>query len=97
MEAKKDRAPKPIKDLFAVYKKRLKPPQSSVEKEARKIIEEVTTFALTEDQVSFTPGTRTLYLAVPSVLKQEILFKKDDILNECRRCFGKDATPKVIL
>jgi len=93
-------APKPMKrlgDLFARYKKTLKAPQASIEKEALVVIEEVTTIKLSIDQINYTVSTRTLALNIPSVVKSELRLKQKNILQELETRLGRDSAPKTIL
>ncbi len=87
---------KPIGDLFEKYKMRFKAPQGSVETEAIIVIESVTGFALKKEQVVYTVSTKTLSLQVPSILKTEILFKKEPILAALQKNLGKESSPQVL-
>lgn len=84
---------KKISDLFDKYKKTLRPPQSSVEKEVVAIIEDVAGFTIKPEQVTYQPNTKTVQLNVPSVLKTEILKQQSRILSELQRCLGKNNAP----
>lgn len=91
--------PKPMKQisaLFEKYKNHFKPPQSSVEKAAAEVIKEVTGFSVAAEKIDFTVSTKTLSLRVPSILKTEILFKQQDILEALRERLGADSAPQKI-
>lgn len=91
------RAMKRVGDLFEKYRTRFKAPQASVEKECVVVIKEVSGFDLTTNQVAYTVSTRTVSLRVPSVLKSELRFHQQAILQELENRLGKDGCPKVIL
>lgn len=88
---------KQIGDLFEKYRKTLRAPQASVEKECVKVIVEVTGFSITQNQLSYTVSTRTLHLKMPSVLKQEILLQREAILSALKSHLHEQSYPKTIL
>jgi hypothetical protein len=88
---------KQVSDLFETYKTRFKAPQKTVEKECIAVITTVTQFTLTEAQVKYTVSTRTIAIQAPSILKNELRFKQQQILQELENRLGKDGCPKVIL
>jgi len=91
--------PMPMKrlgDLFERYRTRFKAPQASVEKECIVIIEELTTFKLELNQLEYTVSTKTLSLRVPSILRNEILFQKTEILEKLKAHLGADNCPTYI-
>lgn len=71
---------KKASDLFEKYKTILKPPQATVEKECAAVIEEVVGITVSADKLSYTPSNKTLALKVPSVLKQEIMLHKEEVV-----------------
>jgi len=91
------RAMKRVGDLFERYKTRFKAPQASVEKECIAVIKEVTGFDLTLNQVTYTVNTHVIALQIPSVLKSELRFHQQEILQQLENRLGKDGCPKVIL
>ena len=88
---------KHIGDLFEKYKKNLKAPQASVVKQVVKVIESVTHLSVQEQQVQYTVGTKTIYIHAPSILKQEILLQKTEILKQLKLELGEQSAPKTIL
>jgi len=88
---------KGIGDLFEKYKSRFRAPQATVEKACVEVIYEVTGFELTVEQVTYTVNTRTISLHVPSILKSELRFYNEKILNKLTDQLGKEGSPKVIL
>lgn len=88
---------KRVGDLFDRYTTRFKAPQASVEKECIAVIKQVTGFELTSSQVSYTVSTKTISLRVPSILKSELQFHHQVILQELENRLGKDGCPKVLL
>tara|TARA_B100000508_G_scaffold141049_1_gene145615 strand:- start:10198 stop:10494 length:297 start_codon:yes stop_codon:yes gene_type:complete len=87
------KAMKQIGALFDRYKNHFKPPQSSVEKTAQEVIKEITKFSIDLEKISFTVSTKTLALNVPSVLKNEIMFKQEIIIKALQDKLGKDSAP----
>jgi hypothetical protein len=88
---------KTVGDLFEKYRKLLKPPQASVEKECLEVIGEVTGFDLSDYKITYTVSTRTISLGVPSILKTEIKFNQEKILNQLKVNLGEANCPKVII
>ena len=86
-----------IKDLFAVYRKRLRAPQKSVIKEVVVVVRGVVPVEVTEKYFSYNVHTRTVTIHAPSVLKTEILQRKKDILHQLQERLGQQNTPTTIL
>jgi dienelactone hydrolase len=84
-------------NLLLRYKKILKPPQASVEKEAIVVIKEVCGLELQVGQISYTVATRTLYIKAPSLLRSELLMRRTGILEALRSRLGDDSYPTTIL
>ncbi len=87
---------KKIGDLFLKYKKNLKPPQKTVEKACIDKIFEITGFKLEPNQVIYTLSTRTVFLKIPSILKSEIKFHYQKVLDDLEKDLGKLNSPKQI-
>jgi hypothetical protein len=85
-----------VKDLFAKYRTNLKAPQKTVEIEALRVVGELMNITLKEEQVLYTPATRTLVFNIPSILKQEIKLRQNDILSELYSRLGEKSSPKNI-
>jgi len=83
-----------IGDLFSRYKKRLKPPQLSIEKITYRVIEDVTPLKIPLKKIKYTVGTKTLSINVPSVVKSELTFYKKDILKALENELGINNSPK---
>jgi hypothetical protein len=86
-----------VRDLFEKYRKTLQAPQKTVELEGIKIIGEITGIKLSEDQISYTPSTRVLYINAPSLIKQELKIKNKQILDEIKNSLGVKSSPQTIL
>lgn len=86
-----------VGDLFEKYRKLLKPPQASVEKECLEAIKEVTGFDLSDYKITYTVSTRTISISAPSVLKTEIKFSQEKILSQLKNSLGETNCPKVII
>lgn len=84
-------------NLLELYKKRFKAPQASVEKECLQVIQELTQFTLTIDQVSYTVSNRSLKINAPSIIKSELRLYHSQILNEVQKRLGESTSPKIIL
>lgn len=85
-----------VKDLFAKYRTSLKAPQKTVELEVIRVIGELLNLTLREEQVSYTPSSRTLVFNVPGILKQEIKLRQNEILTELSSRLGEKSSPKNI-
>lgn len=88
---------KRIGDLFEKYRLHIKAPQKSVERESILVVKKITNFDLTEEQVIYTPATRTLYIKAPSILKSELQLHYPVILKELALKLGKVNSPNTIL
>lgn len=88
---------KHLGSLFDRYRKILVPPQASVEKRVAEIICEITPLTITKEQVSYSVGSKTIVLKVPSILKSELQHHKTAILGRLESEMGIKNSPKVIL
>ena len=87
---------KHLSTLFDRYKKILVPPQASVEKRVAELITEITPFTITQKQVKYSVGSKTISLQVPSVLKSELNHHKAAILKQLETEMGIKNCPKTI-
>jgi hypothetical protein len=87
----------PVRDLFEKYRKNLKAPQKTVELEAVRVIGELLNLKIKEELVSYTPSSRTLVLHVPSLLKQEIKLRQNEVLSELKSRLGDKGCPTTLL
>ncbi len=85
-----------VKDLFEKYRKNLKAPQKTVELEAIRVVGEMFGFTLNEEQVMYTPNTKTLVFNIKGILKQEIKLRQNDFLSELSSRLGENNSPKNI-
>jgi hypothetical protein len=88
---------KTVGDLFEKYRKNLKPPQASIEKECVRVITEVTGLDITNFKLTYTVATRTVSLQMPSIIKTEIQFHQQEILSRLQNDLGENSCPKVII
>lgn len=88
---------KHLSSLFERYQKILIPPQASVEKRTAEIICEITPLQVTQKQVAYNVGTKTLSLQVPSIIKSELQHHKVAILKQLEQELGVKNCPKVLL
>lgn len=88
---------KRIGDFFEKYKTRFRAPQASVENACIEVIYETTGFKLTSEQITYTVSTRTISLQIPSVLKSELRFHHELILQKLVDKLGRENSPKTIL
>lgn len=86
-----------VKDLFEKYRKTLQAPQKTVELEGIRVIGELTNITLREDQIEYTPSTRILFIKAPSLIKQEVKMKNNNILSELKKRLGAKSAPQTIL
>lgn len=84
-------------NLLERYKKLIKPPQASVEKEAIIVIKELTDITLLPQQLSYTVSTRTLSIKAPSVLRSELFQHRSRILEGLHLRLGAQNAPHTIL
>jgi len=83
--------------LFEKYKLRLKPPQGSVINEVIEVIEDITGITLEKTQIKYSIHTKVISLNTPSLIKQEIKLKQDEILIYLKARLGVTNTPTLIL
>ena len=86
-----------LSSILDRYKDRFRPPQASVEKIVQAVIEEVSGFALQPTQIEYTPSTKTIYLKVPSVLKNELRAKQTVITTALQKQLPKEDVPQLYL
>lgn len=86
-----------VRDLFEKYHKTLQAPQKTVELEAIRVIGELVHITLKEHQVIYTPNSRILAIKVPSIIKQEVMLKRDDVLLELKQRMGGKNAPQTLL
>jgi len=87
---------KHVSSLFDRYRTLLVPPQASVEKRTAEIICELTPLQVTASQITYSVGSRTLSLQVPSVVKSELQRHKSAILAQLEKEMGVKNSPKTI-
>lgn len=85
-----------VSDLFEKYKTRFKAPQGSVIKEVVEVITDITGLKIKPEQVKYSVHTKVISLAVPSIIKQEIIFKQDEILIHLKARLGEHGSPTLI-
>lgn len=85
-----------LNSLLQVYKDRFIPPQASVEKVCAEVISGVTPFTITTDQITYTVHTKTIHLSVPSIVKTELTFYHNIILQELKNRLPKQTVPERI-
>ena len=86
-----------MRDLFSKYKNTLIAPQKTVELETVRVVGELLGLKLNEDSVSYTVSTRTVYIQVSGMIKQEIKIKTPSILSELKKRLGNKNAPVAIL
>ena len=87
---------KHIADLFSKYKKTLTPPQTTIIKEFVLVCDEVCGYEIKKEQCSYTVSTKTIYLTTPSLLKNEILLQKNEVLKRLQEKLGKNSPKQII-
>ena len=88
---------KRVGDLFSKYKNKLRPPQSTVEKECSAAVKVVTGFTVAAEKITYNTHTKVIYLQVPSLLKTELVFYHERIILEMRKNLHEAEVPKTIL
>lgn len=94
---KPDRHLKKISPLFDKYKQTLVAPEASVIKEVCDVIRDVTGHEINVRLVSYSVGSKTVSLSVPSVLKHELLLQKEELLAHLKGRLGVKSAPKAII
>lgn len=87
----------PIRDLFAVYKARLRAPQQSVVNEVVAVVREVTSIQLEAKQCRYTVHSRTVAITAPGPVKTEIKLQEDRIIALLKARLGEQSAPKVFI
>lgn len=87
---------KPIGDLFARYKLTFIAPQATVEKACVEVIKKVTGFTIAPEQVTYKVNTKTISIQVPSILKSELRFHHETVLQELKKTLGSKGNPESI-
>lgn len=84
-------------NLIERYKKILKPPQSSVVKVVVEVVYEVLGIELLQTQLEYQVASRTIFFRVPSIIKGEILQKRDVIKQILTERLGDSNAPQNFL
>jgi hypothetical protein len=84
-------------NLLERYKRIIKPPQATVVKEAVLIIEGITTIKLLPHQLSYTVGSRTLFIKAPSIICSELRSHHPTIIKELQSRLGAQNAPTTII
>jgi nucleosome binding factor SPN SPT16 subunit len=87
----------PIKNLFEKYKNNLRAPQKTVELEFIRVVGELLGIRIKEEQVSYNVSGKTLVLQVPSLIKNEIKLKQNELLAELKVRLGEKGSPLNII
>jgi len=85
-----------VSDLFEKYKARFKPPQRSMINEVVEVITDITGLKIKPEQIKYSVHTKVISLAVPAVIKQEIIFKHDEIIIHLKARLGEYNAPSLI-
>jgi hypothetical protein len=83
-------------NLLDRYKRHLKPPQASVEKECIYIIKELYGFVILPQQVSYSVSTKTLHIKTPSIMRSELVMKYPEIIHELKQRLGESAPQMIV-
>lgn len=87
---------KKIQDLFVKYQTRFKPPQKTVEEALCDVVKTVSKITLKPNEVVYSVSTKTLHLKTKSLVRQEIFFKKHEILHLLKSRLGEHAPKDLI-
>ncbi len=86
-----------VRDLFSKYKNTLIAPQKTVELETVRVVGEMFGIKLKEESVTYTVSTRTVYIQVSGMIKQEIKINSPVIIGELKKRLGNKNAPETIL
>ena len=87
---------KHLSSFFDKYKKTIKAPQASVEKEVVSVIKEVVGIEIKFEQITYMPASRTVTLQAPSIVRSEVLKYKADILTKLNQSLGVANSPHYL-
>ena len=88
---------KPVKDLFAVYKKRLQAPQKSVIKEVVIVIKEEFGITVQDTEFRYNVQTKTIYCLASGMVRNELKLHTPLIYSRLKERLGEQNTPKLII
>jgi hypothetical protein len=97
MRKRGERPPTNIKDLFEVYRTRLRAPQGSVISAATEVIHDLLGLQVEKTLLSYSPQTRVLHIHVRGPLKSEVLLHKKEILLHLTGRLGAKSAPTEII
>ncbi len=80
-------------NLLERYKKLFKPPQQSVVAEVVIVVGEVIGLQVLSTQFEYNVSSRIIYIKTPSVVRTEILKKKDSIKKALKERLGEHNSP----
>jgi hypothetical protein len=84
-------------NLLERYKRILKPPQATVEKEAIIVIATLTNITLLPHQLSYTVSSRTLIIKAPSIIRSELKIHHPAIVKDLQGRLGAQNAPSTII
>lgn len=86
-----------VSDLFQKYTKILKAPQGTVITQFLEVVQDVVGVPLKKNQCTYSVYTRTITVHTSGMIKTEIIFKKERILEHLKERLGEQSAPRVIL
>lgn len=87
----------PVKDLFAVYKNRLKAPEGSVIDAFVEVVSDVVGVDVPKEGIRYNPHTKTITITGRAVLRSEIQKRKIEIITHLKGRLGAKNAPETIL
>ena len=86
-----------INGFFIKYHKCLKPPQTVVVRVFIQILKEEFGLVLRSDKVDYKVSSRIIYVNSSGVMKQEVLLRKQEVLEKLRINFSGHESPVDIV
>lgn len=86
-----------IKNLFDVYKKKLRAPQKTVVKTFQEVVGDLLHTEIKTESCEYSVSEKTLRLTVSGPLKTEILIRKPEILLHMKGRLGEKSAPQDII
>lgn len=83
--------------LFEKYKKILKAPEASVTNEFRVVVDELIGIKLKQEQITYKPASRIIYLKTPAPVRSEIKLHKEEIITHLKARLGVSQAPLDVL
>ncbi len=86
-----------LSDLFSVYKKRIRPPQKTVETAFKKAVKDIVGVDINCQSIEYVVANKTIILHTSGIIKTEIKRHQIDVLQKLSSDLPVDSVPVVII